>query len=62
MTPFPAHRPNDPRKSKGMKVFWFFFSKKNKSSFVNSRAQARQTERSKKLHPFFLGNPPVTDV
>jgi len=26
-----------------MKVFWFFFSKKNKSAFINSRAQSRPT-------------------
>jgi len=29
-----------------MKVFWFFFSKKNRSSFVN--------KRNKKLHPFLF--------
>jgi hypothetical protein len=37
------------RKSEWIEVFWFFFSKKNSTSFVNSRAQARLPERSKKL-------------
>jgi len=46
--------PTDQRNSNVMKVFWFFFSKKNRSSFVNNRAHARPTERSKKLYPFFM--------
>jgi hypothetical protein len=47
-----AHRPRCRRKSKVLKVFWLFFSKKNSPSFVFRRAQARPTEQSKKRHPF----------
>jgi hypothetical protein len=36
-----------------LKFFGSFFQKRTIASFVNSRAQARPTERSKKLHPFF---------